>query len=253
MRNTVVVGAGGGIGRFLVNRMNAVPICRGDDLGAITADSTIIFCAAKAHFQTPFSDLYASLEDNFLLLERVSRLPHSRMVFFSTADVYDRDGLAHDETEDLEIENLAGGYSSFKLMCEAAVLKRCQNPLVLRPSSLFGAGMRPNNILKVLLHREQEITLSESSSFNCVTYEMIAELIETALANGTSGIINCAANDTVTLQEVAELCGYSGMFGEYKYHAPCFVNKKATELVPAYNTKSLNVVEQIYKSLEDYT
>jgi len=245
MDKVAVIGAAGGIGRFLADRFKAVPFMRGDTLGKLDGADTIIFCAAKAHFETSGTKLYSSLEDNLFLLERISKLPHKRFVYFSTVDLYPQDDLIYSEGEDLQIEKTRGGYPAFKLMGEAIVQERCNLPLMLRPTSLFGEGMRPNNISRLISGHTNGPTLSADASFNCVTYAMIASLIEAAISNGETGILNCAATGQVTLGDVARLCNYKGPFGSHHYVAPQLMNDKACALEPAFKRTSLEIVTEM--------
>ncbi len=245
MENVAVIGANSGIGKFLAKRFDALPFCRGNQLDSLRNMETIIFCAAKAHFETPSTILMRSIEDNFLLLERISRIPHKQFIYFSTVDVYPETNREHCEAEDLKIEDLSGGYPSFKLMCEAVVRERCSCPLILRPTSMFGSEMRLNNIMKILKGQSDRVTLSANSSFNCITYEMMANLVEAAMNQKLSGTMNCAARGTVSLAEIAEICGYSGHFGKHVYHAPLLSNEAVIAVVSEFGRTSHEVIEEI--------
>jgi len=245
MSDVAVIGAAGGIGKFLAAELGTIPFVRNDDVSKLESVRTIIFCAAKAHFETPASMLYSSIEDNLLLLERISRLPHERFVYFSTVDLYPQDGKVHREDEDLQIENTRGGYPAFKLMGEAIVRERCNMPLILRPTSLFGDGMRPNNISRLISGHTDDPTLREDASFNCVTYSMIATFIETAIAQDVTGTFNCAATGQVTLGDVAKLAAYGGGFGPHDYQVPIVSNEKVCKVAPVFERTSLDIVKRM--------
>lgn len=248
----VVVGAGGGIGRYLTAYFDGVPYQRGSKYQVLEEAETIIYCAAKAHFETPQAQLFQSIEDNFLLLERVSRLPHKQFVFFSSVDVYPKNDYVHLESEEIKIEDISSGYPSFKLMCEAVVRERCNLPLILRPTSLFGPGMRPNNIIHVLGGVQEKVTLNAASSFNCITYDMVAQLIDVALKKNVTGTLNCAATGRASLAEVAELGGYSGGFGPHEYQAPRVSNEAVTALIPAFGRTSLQVLKEVSQNMREW-
>ncbi len=247
MSRTVVVGAGAGIGKYIAERFGAIAFVRGDVLSKLEGVETVIFCAAKARFETAASDLYTSLEDNLFLLERISRLPHQRFVYFSTVDLYPNDDGVHCETEDIKIEALQGGYPAFKLMGEAIVQARCKRPLILRPTSLFGKGMRPNNIVRLITEDTKGLSLAKDANFNCITYEMVTDLIEAAIHEDETGIINCAATGQITLGEVAALCGYEGAFGQYSYSVRRVANERACKLVPSFKRSSADIVGDLIK------
>jgi len=248
MSEVAVIGAGGGIGKFLANRLKGVPFLRGDRLSKLDGARTIIFCAAKAHFETPQATLYSSLEDNLLLLERITKLPHERFIYFSTVDLYPQDGELHREDEELTIEKTRGGYPAFKLMGEAIVKERCNKPLILRPTSMFGDGMRPNNISRLISGHAGGPTLTKDASFNCVTYAMMAAFIEAAIKKDATGIFNCAATGQITLGEVASLVGYEGSFGPHSYSAPKVANEKACTLSPVFSRTSQEIVTEMVEA-----
>lgn len=245
MKKTVVVGASSGIGRYLCDRWQATGYRRGDTLATFDGAEIIVFCAAKARFETPSNELFAAIQDNLLLLEKISALPHKRFVFFSSADVYPKNGQKHSEDEDIKIETLSGGYPCFKLMSEAIVHERTKKPLVLRPTSLFGPGMRPNNITRLLSGAAQQPTLTAHSQFNCVTYDMVADLIETAINSEIDGIFNCAAAMGVSLGDVGKLANYHGPYGEHTYQVAELDNQKAASIGPAFARSSLDILKSL--------
>lgn len=248
--NIAVVGASGGIGAYLAHRWGARSFRRGDSMDAISACSGIVFCAAKARFETPTSELYSSIEDNFLLLERMTQASIGRpFVYFSSCDVYPKSDAHHQEDEDINIEALSGGYPSFKLMAEAIVRERLETHAILRPTSLFGAGMRPNNIIRLLTQETPKLSLAAESRFNCVTYSMVGDLIQAILKNGVKGIFNCAAAGDVSLNEIATMVDYKGPFGKHRYQVPNIANHKAADLVPAFNRSSADIVADIHRAI----
>ena len=247
---TAVVGAGAGIGRFLAKKLGAIPFVRGDDPNMLIGVDTIIYCAAKARFETPQDDIAAALEDNLFLLDRISRVPHKRFVYFSSVDVYPVDAGVHREDEKLVLEQVRSGYPAFKLMAEAVVLKRCVAPLILRPTSLFGPGMRPNNIVRLFNRDPAGLSLRADATFNCITYDMVAALIEAAYRKGVSGIVNCAAADSVCLRDLAHEIGYEGDFGIHVYQAPRLSNQKARALVSGFERSSFEILKDFFASLQ---
>jgi nucleoside-diphosphate-sugar epimerase len=247
MGKMAVIGASKGIGQFLQRSFDAVSFCRGDTLEKLDGCDSFIFCAANARFRTPFDDLMAAVEDNFLLLEKVSNIPHTRFVYFSTCDVYPKNGELHREQEEIEIEDLAGGYASLKLMAEAIVISRCKSPLILRPSSLFGPGMRANNIVK-MVKGQGGLTLSKNSTFNCVTYSMIADFISQANKAGLTGTFNCAAKADVSFGEIAKAMNCNARFGNHVYEVPRLDNQKISAVNSAFDRSSLEILQEYFQN-----
>lgn len=247
---TLVIGAGSGLGKYLTNRYSAVPFLRGDALEKLPKIDTIIYCAADARFSTPFNAIFSALESNILLLNDALKLPHSRFIYLSSADVYPADGRLHTEDEKLTLEALKGGYPSFKLAGEALVAEQASNPLILRPTSLFGQGMRPNNIIRLLNSTHGKITLTQNSNFNCISYSIIDQFIQFSIEHGITGTFNCAATSTVSLKEVADHLGYNGPFGEIEYQAPKIDAAKLYSIMPSFKVTS---IETLYPFLRDYT
>lgn len=194
-------------------------------------------------------DLYDAMEDNLLLLTRVVRLPHRRFVFISSIDVYPSSAPVRREDLDIHIEDLSGGYPAFKLMSEAVVRRHAHQPLVLRPASLFGPDMRENTIMKMARGRIQRTGLAADSEFNVVTWQMVGDLIDAALAGGITGVINCAAASNVTLKDVAGLVGYTGAFGDHRYSAGTIDQARAQALVPAFGRPSREILEEFLERL----
>lgn len=254
-KETLIIGAGAGLGKYLSDALNADTFVRGDPLPTIKSYGLIVYCAAKAHFRTTPKNLFQSISDNFLLLETIAKETKGKFVYISSVDVYtpaikpaieDQKSLKlNRESDDIFIEDLPGGYPSFKLMSEALVQEYTANPLILRPTSLFGVNMRPNNIFR-LLNGDGSITLSAKSRFNCIRYQMISNLIEAAIDTNTSGIINCAATADVTLGELGKAIGYTGSFGTIDYTVPNVSNDRAASLVPEFGHSSLDILHRFW-------
>ena len=247
---TLVIGAGSGLGKYLSTSYSAVTFLRQDVLENLPEVDTIIYCAADARFSTPFNAIFSALESNILLLNDALKLSHSRFIYLSSADVYPEDSCMHTEDEKLTLEALKGGYPSFKLIGEALVTELATNPLILRPTSLFGLGMRPNNIIRLLDSTHGKITLTKSSNFNCISYSMIDQFIQFSIEHGTTGTFNCAATNTVSLKDVADHVGYDGPFGEIEYQAPKVDTSKICSIMPSFKITSL---ETLYPFLRNYT
>ena len=243
---TLVIGARRGLGAYLCERFNAICAERGTDLEALDRQDTIIYCAADASPITPFGKIYQSLESNILTLNQALSIPHKNFIYLSSVDVYPKNGSFHYEDEVIELESLTGGYASFKLMGEALVMGKATSALILRPASLFGRNMRPNNIIR-MIGGTDNITLNEQATFNCITYEMLEGLIRNSLLKNITGIINCAASDDVSFVEVADSVKFSGAYGKHSYAAPRVCNKKAITLNPDFAKSSKDILQGFIK------
>lgn len=241
-QNTLVIGAGRGLGKYIAETLQCASHLRGDPIEDIAAMDTIIYCAADARFSTPYSAIVSSLESNLFLLDKALKIAHKKFIFISSADVYPNDGGKHKENEELYLEALSGGYATFKLAGEALASKLGNNPLILRPTSLFGSGMRQNNIVRLLSTDSDAVTLKKNSTFNCITYEMLSDFIKTSMDRSLTGIFNCAAADTVSLEDVARYVGYSGAYGEFEYQAPMLDNSKICAIEPSFSANSAEIL-----------
>ncbi len=245
----IVIGASRGLGKYITESCNALAVTRTTGIPETSSSDIIIYCAANSLYRTNSEKLYSVTEDNLLLLEQVSRLPHHQFIYLSSIDVYPKVDRLHKESDELFAEDINGGYASFKLVGESLVTSRCQNPVILRPTSLFGSSMRPNNIYRLLTGHEQPLTLSADSEFNCVTYSMMMHAIDFAVSNCATGIYNCAANNTIRLDEIAKLVKYEGAYGSHYYNAGKISNEKIRTIVPEFNTSSSEVISRFFEEL----
>ena len=243
-----VIGAGAGFGRYLADILVALPFRRGDELAPLKDIETIIFCAASASFQTPFNDLASSMHDNLLLLDELTKLKPKRFVFVSSCDVYPKGASNCTEGMDICIEELTGGYACFKLMSEALVKDRCRNHLILRPTSLFGPNMRPNNIVRLVEGTTKRLSLSADSTFNCISYDMLADFVSLAEKRDLTGTYNCAAKDKVILADIAHQYAKSPQFGDFSYHVPNVDISKISAACDIFDISSIDVLKRHFKT-----
>lgn len=249
MGKVLVVGAARGLGRYLCELWGADSLLRGQPIPDLSSYDLVVHAAARAGFRTSQEVLFEYVQDNLLLIEQIAREQPKKLVYISSIDVYPKDIEVANEDADFALEDISSGYPSFKLMAEAIVKKYCENHLILRPSALFGPQMRPNNVVK-LIEGLGGLSLSSASQFNCVTYDMIASLVETAHVNSVTGVVNCAARDAISLAEIAKRVGYLGDFGKHEHKVIEITNQKAMKLEPKFARSSVECLADIWPQLQ---
>ena len=83
----------------------------------------IIHCACNSAKSVAEPELYDYYADNVVLTSRLSAIPHRKFVFFSSVDVYDKDGsVKYEDGPACAAEGMTP-YSFTKLVSEALVKK----------------------------------------------------------------------------------------------------------------------------------
>lgn len=242
-RKILVSGAGSGLGFAFYTALGAVPLRRGtnfDDVGTAPSDpyDAIIHCAFSAAKNVTLGSVGSYLEDNFLLTQRLLRIPHRKFVYISTVDVYPRTGVLSHADDDTDISPLSGPYAFTKLFSETVVVKEGMRALVLRPTTLLGSKMRPNSTLRLLTERNSRLFLSARSRFNYVLHDDIVRFVEHALRTDLAGIFNIASSTPILLGDVASELGLSAEFGSYDYDVGLIDQGPAASIEPSFSRSS---------------
>lgn len=243
-----MTGAAGGLGRYLHERFGGYGLTRRTDERELRGFSAqgidvLFHCAYDSSRVVEDSELHALLQGTVLLTDRMLSLSHRRFVFFSSVDVYPRDGLVHSEEEPISLGGLADLYPVTKLMCESMVRERGNNCLILRCGALLGQYARQNSLMRIL-NGADRLALSGSSTFSYVLYEDLLAFLERAIDRDWSGIFNIAARDSISLAEVAEYFGKRVAFGDVVYTTPRVRVDKVNALCDAFHRSSLEVVRE---------
>lgn len=249
----LVTGAASGLGRHLCERFGARPFLRGDRAEALEGEAfdLIVHCAANASLAVGDGQAFRFVDDNILLTERLTRIPHGLFVFLSSVDLYPVIGGPWREEAPLSLDATRNAYGAAKMMAEAVVRERCRRHLILRPTTLLGRYARANNIIRLLTADEPRLTLTAASRFNCLLHDDVAAFIVACLHQERSGIFNLGRNDTVSLEEVAAAFGRTPRFGTIDYTVPWTCMDKAAEILPGLRGNSLSAIRTFFRTVQD--
>lgn len=255
-QSVLVTGASSGFGRYLLEALNGIPFKRGDDLGALARDSgyfdAIIHCAVNTRSVTDGEALFEYLDDNVLLTERLTNLPHHRFVYISTVDVYPANTDTCREDQEIDLGQVHGAYAITKLLSEAIVRARANGWLILRPTAMLGQHIRKNSLVRMLEYGSCELTLSGDSEFNYVLHEDVAAFVTHCLRNGRGGIFNVASAGNIRLRDLARDFALGLVrFGSHVYKTGNIDQSKVSAEYPAFTKTSRQVVEQFIQRFQN--
>ncbi|MBL4889299.1 MAG: SDR family oxidoreductase [Candidatus Lindowbacteria bacterium] len=258
MQGSILVsGTHQGLGHFLCKRFQADGYTRqttkSEYTDSLNSDyQLVIHCAFNSRPPDGPKKIDAYLQENLDLTKRLMQVPHQRFVFISSVDVYPKDGQRHDESSNLIPDNCESPYGVSKLMCEKLVTENATQPLILRCSSLLGAGMRANSLVRIVEESPCSLTLSSESTFNYVLYETVSDFIKLAQNSDLSGIYNLVSNTSVTLEEIRTFLNRKNIqFGEYLYDVGNVSSSKASKIEPSLERSSLKTIEEFLKTRGD--
>ena len=252
----LVTGAGSGLGRFLCESLNGIPFARGDDMEALARDwghfEAIIHCAGNTRRVTDGEGLFNYLDDNVLLTERLTHLPHHRFVYISTVDLYPENSDTCREDQEIDIGQVHGAYATTKLLSEAIVCARANGWLILRPTAMLGPYIRKNSLVRMLECNSCELTLSGDSEFNYVLHEDVAAFVRHCLRNGRKGIFNVASAGSIRLGDLARDFSLGSVrFGNHVYKTGNIDQSKISAEFPAFSKTSHQVVEKFIRRFQN--
>lgn len=249
MSNILVTGSSSGLGKSAQERFNSRGLTRQnskEELERMKQEGVdiIIHCAFNSGKRVTSANLYDYLNDNILLTQDLTKIPHRKFVLISTIGVYPPSNKIHHEEEVIMLNDVKGIYGMSKLMSESIVRNNCSSPLILRCSSLLGKSMRENNLTHLLYDEKCQLTLTGDSSLNYTLHSDVLDFIEFALQKNLSGTYNTVSNDNITLSEIADLFGRRVNFGEYRYDAGLLSNERIKGVFPKFNKSSSKVIQE---------
>jgi len=258
-RKILVSGTSSGLGRYLAEAFDAtVCISRETPLSfdlhadACSPYDMIIHCAANSQRDVPLNELGAYLNDNVILTEQLTQIPHKTFVYLSTISVYTpEESRVCTEDDELVLGEMSNLYTTTKLMSEALVRSACERHLILRPTSLLGVNSRPSSIIKILSGEPCSLTLAGDSAFNCILHSDVYEFIEKAVEGGAIGIFNLASQSKVRLNEIVGSDNKQVKFGSYHYKIGTIDNRKAAAIHEPFDEPSSVVIER-FRALMGY-
>ncbi len=238
-----------GMGRFIHEHLGGRGITRetpAEDMEQLKQEGVdaIIHCAFNSKKEVDSEALFRYVQDNVLLTNELVSIPHNKFIFFSTVDLYCRNGAMKREDDIISLDTVHGLYAETKLISESIIKEKSSNYLILRPTTLVGEYSRKNTLLKMLGGEGHELFLSANSIFNYVLYSDVLDFIRLALHNDLTGIYNVASSENILLAEVDELTGRKASFGSHTYNVGNISNEKISSLCPVFNRTSRELIQQ---------
>ena len=232
----IVTGANSGLGKCIADLDDSfIKLTRSNRKKIMNnfyneSSTVIIHCAFNNSIDV--KDYYQYVDDNILLTEELTSLPHRKFIYLSSINVYREEDSAHKLS---------------KLFAESIVNTEATNPLVIRSSAMLGKTMRYNSFLKILKEQNPTLSLSEKSSFNYVLQKDLASFILKSIKTDIVGTYNFTSRGNITLKKLSDLFGTKPKFGNYIYDTPevdsgelkkyCgFVNKSCIDVIKEFRT-----------------
>lgn len=240
--DVVVTGARNGLGRYLAERFNALPLTRAN-AGAMFEGrekyDVVVHCAYSRAKDVCGDALFSYYQDTISLTELAAKKCGRHFIFLSSVSVYPETWAVGREDNPIPADEVKGLYALSKLICESIGSGICPLTTILRPSSLLGA-YSPNNVTYRLLRgATKSIPLSRSSLFNYVTYEEVGQVVDAVIRNALNGIYNVASEEPIGIEEVVSIAGHADVsFGSIDYRAPRVSIERAAALVPTLRLPS---------------
>lgn len=202
----------------------------------------IIHCAFNSSQSVDSNNLYDYLSDNVLLTKELLNIPHKKLIFISSVDVYPKDKKRHKENETIDINQVSSLYGITKLMSETLIKNKCRNFLILRCTSLLGRNSRKNSLIKIIKDSNPILTITDDSVFNYVLHSDISDFIKLAIKQDVQGVYNVASSWNITLSEVAEMLGKKVNLGKFYYNVGNIDNSKISSIFPAFKKTSKEAI-----------
>lgn len=245
----LVSGSSSGLGKYLTQEFNALGLNRENSRTIISnlknaCVDCIIHCAATASHGETLDEEQAMLSSNVDLTRTLLSIVHKKFIFISSVDVYPLDS-SREESQRISSENARNFYGKTKLLAEHLVLMYGNSSLVLRPSSLLGAAMKKNSVLRILIAPDKvgtKVFLSPQSRFNFVSYSLIKGFVSVGIKQNLRGIFNLSSSSDIALQEIASMFSKSVEYGTYNYNLGNIPNQKAVAFLPALDVSSRDLL-----------
>lgn len=239
----LVTGVQSGLGKFLHEQFGGVGLTRANSSSILENKKikydAIIHCAFNSKSAL---DSHGKSE-NISLIESLVQLPHKKFILLSSADVYTPTEQVHIESLPLNEKLAKTDYSRQKILCEQTTQK-LQDLLILRPTSLLGPYMRPNNLWKLMRESQPQLSLTADSTLNFVLYSHLRSFIEIAIQKNISGIYNVASSKNIQLDQIAKKLNRSPQFGQFKYSVGAVSNDKIKPIISDLKFSSEEILEK---------
>jgi len=252
MTDTLVTGVRSGLGRYLQESLRCDGLQRNNSVKLMTLGkrySTVVHCAFLPPSKIKGNAFSTVVADTLQLTLDMLRLCEGKFIFISTIDVYPQSDKVHDEDERIDYTDKLSEYGRLKLLCEELIKNNTENHFLIRVGLLMGRYMRENNLYRLLNSENAELSLTKDSSFNCVPYSDVFQLIEMAMQQNYRGVVNLTANNTVQLQDIAEKYQKLVRYGQHRYQTGNINNGRLKGLSSVFDKSSASNIEAMHKEL----
>lgn len=209
--NIFISGASGFIGSNIFNVFNtkySVTVVKRNMLPSQVFPSDVLILA-HASVQSGI-DVQGSQElfdANVLYTDKlIKHFRHSKVIFLSTASIYDNSGIIQNNSE----INPINSYSISKYWGENLIKNNCTEYYILRLSSVYGEGMKentliPNYVNQMLTKRVIEVWGEGKREQNYIHVLDVVNLIEKMIQNkeNKKGVYLCVDNEEYSNFEIA--------------------------------------------------
>ncbi|MDP3921288.1 MAG: NAD(P)-dependent oxidoreductase [Candidatus Omnitrophota bacterium] len=250
--NVLTTGVAQGLGRHLYEVFGGYGLSRENSaelLEKLAKEGVdlIIHAAFNATGKVSPETLPAYLEDNVMLTQKLTALPHKKFVYISSTEVYPKNEVSHSEEETLDVESHENPYSVAKIVSETIVRVNTPNHLIIRCAGLLGQHAKKGNLKKIFEDKEPVLSLTPDSECNFVTHSTVSRFIQKALDQNLQGIYNIASNKNIHMAELADIVRKRVRFGEFDYRVGNIVIDKAVAVLPELRKTSLEVIKEFFK------
>ncbi len=253
MSNIIISGTSSGLGRFLKENLDSYSYKRNDLNASIpkSKNNIIIHTAFNSSKIVKEKDIPSYIDDNINLINKLLEIPHKKIIFISSVDVYPTNNHLHEEKNKLFLESNKSIYSLSKLIAENLIRKKNKNNIILRVSGMLGPYMRDNAFIKILKNSKglgyKNLTLNQTSSFNYVLQSDILILIQRLIKNNDTGTYNITSNTNIKLEQIAAHLHSNIKFGNYVYNVGKNSNRRVVRKYRLFDKTSLQVIKEYLK------
>jgi dTDP-4-dehydrorhamnose reductase len=248
MSKILVSGAQSGIGKYICEELNAVPLTR-DNHQILNNNnfSVIIHCANNRNKFPDLSDVYQYYLDNLNLTQKLVSCKHKKFIYFSTIEVYpSQTEKAWKEDDNFSVSEVKGVYPFSKIISEEIVENEAEQHLILRISGLLGKYTKPNITTKIMSGQKGPFSLSGKSTFNFVLYEDVFDFIKDSIDKCISGTFNVVSSENIDLIKIASLSNNYPIYGNFRYDAGHISNEKIIMYKDPFQKSSEEILKEYW-------
>lgn len=243
----LISGSQSGLGKFLHQKLGGLGLSRSNSelLESYKSYSqpfdAIIHCAANTKRPVTSHTIYENYLDNIKLTEKLIRMPHKHFFYLSSVDIYPRSSKFLEESSVIDMDLTCQKGSTYPVMkgiSESIVKQHANLPTILRCSALLGLFSRSRSMSQIIQGKPCELSLTNDSTFNYITYEDVKNSICYLISSKMSGTFNLASSENIRLDQVCRLFDSDATYGMYKYDVGNICTKKISALISCFKMTS---------------